>query len=191
MTVIVTEKNNTPHRQAISGVSSPLRKTGAVRNLFGTKVDNNELQNQIDQLEQNNRESLNNYECESVIEIIVFSNSKRKRSRTLNISRISPIENVDALGIGTERNTGYPLLIEQVTDDPYINRDVPDDSNSKVNKTEETIEELHCGPSKIIPTKKLVGQTTLKGKNHNCSPKISISYETLFFLFYFRFLPHH
>ncbi|CAO1443526.1 unnamed protein product [Diamesa tonsa] len=171
MTVIVTEKKVAPHSQAMSGVVSSLRKTGAVRNLFGTKVDNRELQNQIDQLEQNNSESLDNYKCESVIGIIVFSNSKRKRSRTLNISRISPIENLDDLGVGIERNTEYPLLEEQVTDDPYDNRNVPELSESQMNKPEQSVEVLHFDSSKIKPTKKLVGQTTLKGTKHFCSQK--------------------
>lgn len=170
MTVIVTEKKIAPHSQAMSNGAGPLRKTGAVRNLFGTKVDNRELQNQIDQLEQNNRDSLNNYECESVIGIIVFPNSKRKRSRALNISRISSIENLDDLGGGTERNSESPLLIEQVTDeDTSENCDVLEVSKSQVNKPEQSCEDLHCDSSKIKPTKKLVGQTTLKGMhNINC-----------------------
>lgn len=169
MTVIVTEKKIAPHSQAMSGGDNPLRKTGAVRNLFGTKVDNRELQNQIDQLEQNNRESLNNYECKSVIEIIVFSNSKRKRSRNLNISRISSIQNLDDFGGGAELNSEYPLSIEQVTDDLYENKDVSEVSHSQVNKPEQSVEDLHCDFSKKKPTKKLVGQTTLKGIKHNCS----------------------
>lgn len=172
MTVIVTEKKIAPHSQALNGGESPLRKTGAVRNLFGTKVDNRELQNQIDQLEKNNRESLNNYECKSVIGIIVFSNSKRKR--TLNISRISSIENLNDLGGGTERNTEYPSLIEQVTENLYDNKDVSEVCDSQVNKPEQSVEDLHCDSSKKKPTKKLVGQTTLKGIKHYCCQKISI-----------------
>lgn len=162
MTVIVTEKKITPHSKAMSSV--PLRKTGAVRNLFGTKVDNRELQNQIDQLEQNNRNSLNSYECESVIGIIVFSNSKRKRSRTINNSRISLSS--DELGVETERNTESPLTIEQVNDDSSVNIDVLKVTDGQFNKSEPSVEDLHCDSSKIKPTKKLVGQTTLKGLKH-------------------------
>ncbi|CAO1434840.1 unnamed protein product [Diamesa serratosioi] len=162
MTVIVTEKKIALHSQAMSSGGGPLRKTRAVRNLFGTKVDNRELQDQIDQLEENNRDRLNSYECESVIGIIVFSNTKRKRSRTLNNSRIS-LENLVELERGSERNTGSPLLLEQVNDNAIENRNVLEVTDGQMNKSEQSVEEVFCNSSKIKPTKKLVGQTTLKG----------------------------
>lgn len=138
---------------SIKANTSDMQKRDAVKNLFGTTVDREELRQQLEQLNYENSQTLQNYEVESLIGVIGNSANNRPRKKK------SP-RNLESEDESDEKS---PRII--LTRGAHL-KDEPSSSSSSSSNTPLHTSSLMKSDVKLIQQKVPLpkGQKTLKGE---------------------------
>lgn len=132
---------------------SDMQKRGAVRNLFGTTVDRDELQKQTAQMNSESMRTLRQYEIESVIGVIESANEDQAR-RLKKIPRLFDFDRSS----GDEEP---PRIIRERIDSDGASSSADQDQPS-LSSTSKKSSDLKLIATTRIPLPR--GQKTLKGE---------------------------
>lgn len=137
----------------IKASKSDMQKRGAVKNLFGTAVDREDLRQQLEQNSYQNNQKLQNYEVQSLISVIGHSANYRPRKKKPSRRLESEDENDDQ----------RPRI--ESTREP-LSSNGPSSSSSSATKTPIHTSSNKKSDVKLIQEKVPLakGQKTLKGE---------------------------
>jgi hypothetical protein len=157
---------------------SDMQKRGAVRNLFNTTVDRDELQKQTAQLENESLQSLRNYKFHSIIGVI--HSAKEDQARKLKrLPRCLESDDDSDEDEEPQRIVRTIRELPENDDDEEASSSSGDQDQPTRSSTSKKSSDLKLIASSKLPLPK--GQKTLKGENRNSktSPN-NTNYHSLF-----------